>query len=444
VKRRGLLRVVPLLSALACGSSSSATAPDASAAAPDASAGVDSGGTTADGSSHADSGTAVPEAGADATVADASGGDTGTDAAVAAAGFPQVARLSDAGEMTSFQLVSIIPSGYSYATEVNAFGDYVVTSAWLATVVGEYGAATSGTSAHVSGPAITGTAVTEADLVTYIQQAIAGTAYAPDGHNLYMVYLPPGVTVTGTTYCGVHHALGTLGDARAFIRACPPRDGVTQVQSITATAGHELVEALTDTMGGFVLNDSVLHPPALTPWAYKENTSGSPHSEVGDLCGGTRFTAGTYNVPRIWSNVAAAAGGDPCKPAVTPPYYNVRTADAWVMASAGATVDVPLTGWATGSTTDWELSVAEVANSAGTAAATTPTLAGVASVTLDGGAHPTMKDGGKGKLTVTVPASAPSGTWYVYEIDSSHLDAAGAITPDPDLNHYWMVGVYVP
>jgi hypothetical protein len=437
------IAVVALLPAAACSSSGSKSSSSPADAGSDVTSPGDGGG----GGEAGEAGEAGPPGG---------DGGVGYDGSIAAAGFPQVPHNQpDAGIFSALRLVTIVPSNYGTAadeTELDSWGDYVVTSSWLSTVVAQYGAPTSGTSGHLSGPAITDATYTEALAVAYVDGVLAtdgGAAYAPDGHTVYALYLPPTTTVSDP-YCAIHYKLGPTGDAVALIQTCTD-PGVTTLQSAMLAAGHELVEALTDTPGGagYTLDADTLQPPALTPWAFFENTNGTPHSELGDLCAKTRWTENGFVFTRIWSNEAAAAGGDPCAPAVPQPYYNVKTTQSWALAAAGQTVTIPLTGWTTGgTTTDWALEVSEVANSTqsttSTATLTTPTLTSATSATYAGKTYPTLNAGKTASLAVAVPSTAAHGAWAALELRSEHFDATGQALLDPDVFHAWFVGVYVP
>ena len=75
---------------------------------------------------------------------------------------------------------------------------------------------------------------------------------------------------------------------------------------------------------------------------------------MADLCDETTVQGG-YGLPTIWSNSAAAKGGDPCVPAIGLPYISVDPSPRHVTipARAGASVDVTLTGWSTALVGDW-------------------------------------------------------------------------------------------
>ncbi|CAN5903841.1 hypothetical protein BH11MYX4_BH11MYX4_33010 [soil metagenome] len=93
--------------------------------------------------------------------------------------------------------------------------------------------------------------------------------------------------------------------------------GSGTLDAITKATSHELVEAVTDpfyyTKPAYASAD-----PDHAAWTL------ATVGEVGDMCelepqDGVRL--GSFLVQRSWSNAAAAAGHDPCVPAVAGPYF---------------------------------------------------------------------------------------------------------------------------
>src|SRR5205823_1969425 len=64
---------------------------------------------------------------------------------------------------------------------------------------------------------------------------------------------------------------------------------------------------------------------------------------------------GRFTYQRVWSNRAAAVGGDPCVPAIAATYMNVWIAYGWYPVKPGATVSIDVTGWATADVRAWEI-----------------------------------------------------------------------------------------
>jgi hypothetical protein len=333
------------------------------------------------------------------------------------------------GRLTPLRLVSIVTAGDPLHDALLAFGDALVASHWLTSVAAAYGLAPTGTSVHVDGPSLDGN-VTEDDIRSYVQQTAGSQLAHP--HAVYLLYLPPGATVVvgGVANCGcnalgaAHTALDDQGNALAYVQRCSLSDN----DSVTRLASHEVAEAMTDTGKGFRLEQP--SPPwSGTPWASVQPGS----AEVGDLCSGTFVTEGSWTYQRIWSNRAAAAGGDPCVPSLPTPYFSTSAAAGWVPVAGGATVTIPVTGWSTGPRDDWYVYplVSYPPSSALSVRITTATQQ-----TLDGVVYTSINNGGTATLSVTASPGAPSGTWSVVRLVSRSAEHV-------DGTHFWPVGIYV-
>jgi hypothetical protein len=277
-------------------------------------------------------------------------------------GFPMLARASSGGLLSPMRLVVIVPSGDSMMSTLFAFADAAVTSKWFSAVTQEYGVAPPlPTAAHLTGAAFpSGTApLADADVATYIQDTLAATANAPnpDGHTLYLVYLPGGVDLANNVKCagpgpsGYHHKYGTAGDGFAVIQQC--QGGFeTGIEQLTIVGSHEIAEAATDSGLGWRMAIPASTVPVWMsdPWLEYED---SRITEDGDLCIDTRILEGDFYYQRAFSNAAAAAGGDPCLPPLGIPYYGATTAKPWYSAIAGSTLEVLISGWSTAPASDW-------------------------------------------------------------------------------------------
>jgi hypothetical protein len=149
------------------------------------------------------------------------------------------------------------------------------------------------------------------------QEITAGTLPAPDANTIYAIFYPSSTTITlqGATSCqtfGGYHNDGIAADGTPLIYAVLPRCSA-QIESLTAAASHEFIEASTDPQ------------PSVAP-AYPQVDNDDfvweallGGGEVCDLCAQFQSSffqpAGFgYLVQRCWSNSAAAAGQDPCAP----------------------------------------------------------------------------------------------------------------------------------
>jgi hypothetical protein len=344
--------------------------------------------------------------------------------------FPSVPDTGT-GHLTKLRLVSIVTAGDPLRDALFAFGDALVKSAWLASFASEYGLDPTGTSLHVDGPALGGN-VTLDDMRAYVVANVASTA-RPDGQTLYMLYLPPEATLQmgDTLNCGcaaqggAHASLEGAGDAIAYVQRCSASDD----DSVTRTASHEVAEAMTDTGSGYRIESS---SPA---WSASVWASAQPGTiEIGDLCSGTFVTEGQWTYQRIWSNAAAAAGGDPCVPALPTPWFDTSLDEGWVPVAAGATVSVSFTAWSTGPREDWYVypTIAYPPSSAFSVRLGTDEQQ-----SLDGVVYTAVNDGAQGTLTVSVAPGTPSGSYAVVHIVSRSADHV-------DGTHFWPVGFRVP
>ena len=217
----------------------------------------------------------------------------------------------------------------------------------------------------------------------------------------------------------------------AITARCATPPGQTALDVYGATMSHELVETATDPR---------LDAPAFAQTddahaAFQVGTWG----EVCDLCEyAPRTEFRPVGVPalaqRCWSNVAAAAGRDPCVPAVSQPYFNAApvATDPVQMRWAGyafqatgvhipvgqtRTIEVEL--WSDAPTADWTVTAIDYAS------------------TFDGGA-PTLRlaldratgnNGTKLALSITVLRADPTYGGEVFVLES--------IGSDGVMRSYW-------
>ena len=345
------------------------------------------------------------------------------------------------GELTTLRLVTVVTAGDPLHDALHAFGDALVGSNWLAAVGRDYGLAPRGTSLHVDGPTLD-VDVSTRDMAAYVRGALDAAPPPaspdldphPDGRTLYLLYLPEGVEVAlgGQRNCGcnlqggAHTTFDGHGDALAYVQRC----SLTDDSSVTRVASHEVAEAMTDTGAGGYYVDQRSPPWSGSAWAYLQ----AGHSEVGDLCSGTFFTEAGWTYQRIWSASAAAAGGDPCVPALSTPWFDTSSDVSWADVAPGASVAVPMTGWSTGPRADWYMYALVESEPPGvfTAAVTTAN-----EQQLDGVAYASINDGDAATLTVMASASARSGAIGMVHVVSRSADHV-------DGTHTWPVGVRVP
>jgi len=156
-------------------------------------------------------------------------------------------------------------------------------------------------------------------------------APTPDGTQIYAVFFPTQTTLQqadGSLFCdagGAYHDSQSTSFAYAITPHCSP-----SFDEFALSATHELIEASTDPY------------PLVTPaWAGADPAHVADRGEVGDLCdyggkigGGGGISMFGTTVERVFSNVRAAAGHDPCIPDLGVPYFGaapVVTDDLQVM-----------------------------------------------------------------------------------------------------------------
>jgi hypothetical protein len=351
--------------------------------------------------------------------------------------FPQV-RTLDGAVLAPLRLITIVPGNDSAdLSAFVAFSEAVGGSSWWRAIAHEYHLGSAVSAAGVIGPAITAD-VTDHDVFTYITGVVSGEpSLDRDGHTLYLLYLPPDVHVvrdgtpnTGCTLFGAYHArYGILGDNLAVVQRCFTDN---PVENMTVAASHEIAEAATDPDGhGYRLPAVATSKPwTESIWNAFDLIGGA---EVGDLCEGAYWVDNSGGAPevyqRIWSNHAAAGGGDPCVPALGEPYYSTAIEQDWYPVQPGATISIPVTGWATGDIASWPL----VVRAQGTVDGFTATLA-----------SPQLGPAQVDEIQASAPATAVSGDYAVLSVVSQRPPPSFDGRQLTDGAHRNLVGVYVP
>ena len=137
----------------------------------------------------------------------------------------------------------------------------------------------------------------------------AGSLGPLTANDLYMVYFPPGVSITmddGSQSCiafcayhftFVHHGQNVYyGVVPDFGDACASGcGGGAQLDNTTSASSHELVEAITDAAVGL----ATTYGP---PLGWYDELNG----EIGDICVGKDATVAGFRVQTEWSNASRA------------------------------------------------------------------------------------------------------------------------------------------
>jgi hypothetical protein len=303
------------------------------------------------------------------------------------------------------KLVTVTYAGFPYESEVETFGDFVVTSSWLATVGADYGVG-QGTHTHVTLPESPPATVGDGDIQAMLRQKLAdgvlpGGLRSADGGYIYLVFYPPGTSLSSSK-C-VSDATGNFVDhdwhlavddgSGRFVYVVVGTCNGQSLHHLTLQASHELIEAATDPL-------PVTQPTYRLPESSGWSALGGENGDLCEVGAQNSVTEGGFTLQRIWSNRQAAAGQVPCVPA--PPgeeFAVVRPVpDSIYEAPAGTSLQVTLEGWATGPVTAWQ------------ANAVSATLQGSGSFVLGASASPF--DAGVSEttlLSVEVPAGTPSG-----------------------------------
>jgi hypothetical protein len=445
--RFGTAALIPFtLAALASGCGGSSTSGQDAGTGGDAAALDGSNAASGDGSGAGD-------AGMDGSALDATGPDGATemdalaqpDAVFIPAAHPAFPQLPQGtnGVLTTPTIVTIVASNDTLAMDLFTFSDQLIAGTWWPAVATEYGIGRPAHSVHLTGPAITAN-ISGSQMERYIRQAITGHAnMQPNGSMIYMLYLPDGINAvednTGMPnngcqfYGGYHQQLGNDSDNWAYGQRCDMHGSARdQLDTLTVTGSHEIIESATDPVDGFYLPITSTSAPWLDS-VWSQYYGGVV--EAGDLCGSTGIRIGTYEYQRSWSNRAAAEGGDPCVPTINEPYFAASAPQDWYAMAPGQTINVTITGWATAPMPDYAI----VANiDTGYDGFNVTLTSSTSTLSMSGNIIPLTNNGRTSRLTVTAPAHAERDVYYVIlELDTYTLG------PSSDYMHFWPVGFYV-
>ena len=222
--------------------------------------------------------------------------------------------------------------GVQFTSHTESFWKDITTSAYMS-VFDEYATPTQtigqgsfGGAVTATGVSTTGT-VTDAQVQTEIDKLIsAGKLPAnTDGNQLYMVYFPPGLTITGpqgsgtscVDFCAYHGTYNSSSGSETYYGVVPDLGGScaggcggsAQQDNVTSVSSHEFSEAITDAEVGLAVNATG------APLAWYDQTYG----EIGDICNASQDTVDGYTVQLEWSNqqglcVSSGTGTPPPPP----------------------------------------------------------------------------------------------------------------------------------
>lgn len=224
-------------------------------------------------------------------------------------------------------LVSVTWNGDPYQPLLDDFVTRIAASDYFVEMP-QYGVLSVSTAppAHVSDPAPT--MITTSALEAWLVSRFDGTHPEfplPTPDTQYLLFTPPGTTIFDSAeqscidYAAYHYyVIATNGQhvVYSLLPRCPGYGTLSDLDSLTEAASHEMVEAATDPDDGdsseYAWSDT--NAPG---GAWDDYSAGG---EVGDLCqfGDRVDNIGPempYIVQRYWSNARVAAGHDPCVPA---------------------------------------------------------------------------------------------------------------------------------
>jgi hypothetical protein len=266
------------------------------------------------------------------------GGGGGSGGGTYPAPHPSTPRVVSAGGpvIKSPKLVEITFQGDPLQADIDNFmSDLGNATVYWAGTTAEYGvgplSAITGVTLSEAAP----TTIADADLQLWLAREIAAkTVPAPDENTIYVIYYPQGTVVTMgsgadlgslcTDFQGYHDNLATSAGtlvAYGVVGRCPSAaPNVAEIDQVTAEASHEIIEAATDPY-------PTSNPAFIELDMEDQGWELVAGPEIGDMCAANPdaffVPPGMTNlVQRVWSNVAAAAGHDPCVPFGTSPYFN--------------------------------------------------------------------------------------------------------------------------
>ncbi len=312
---------------------------------------------------------------------------TGTFATAKHSPLPQMPQNGGQEPLAKVDFVSVSFADTPDDSDIAKFGDWLVTSSYWTTIGKDYGVG-PGTHQHVRISDSTPDSVIDSEFAQFVDSKIAGGQLPQVSQGVYAFFLSGATTVTNEAGAGGWHNRSPQGHDYAVVLPGCSSDPSAILEQYTFVASHELIEAATD-------------PSPISGYDF-----GFGEGEVGDVCD-VVTTAGGYTVPTIWSNSAAAKGGDPCVPAQSLPYISVDPSMAKVSLpqTKDSSVDVTLTGWSTEQVGDWLLQVTVNGSQAVTAK-------------LDPKATDLLDNGETVELTIATDGSASPGDTAIVEITS--------------------------
>jgi hypothetical protein len=362
---------------------------------------------------------------------DASTGDAGSDDAAAppfqTAPHPSYARALVPNQggpvLPHVRLVTVSFAGFEHEADVQAFGSWLPTSDWFTTAGAEYGVGPGVDAGHVvlaeSAPATVSLPDVGAFIAARVRNGTLPSSTSIESDYLYVLYYPSTTAVhiaasdAGCAAAGGFHASYAQAGLYFVFAAIPdncwsiaPGLGLDSLEFLEMDASHEIIEGASDPYTVATDGTSVVAGPS----AWRMNDQTNPWwafgGEIGDACTSHCVKDSGFTVQRIWSNRAAAQGGEPCLPVVQPDFGVSPMSDAPVSVAAGSSASVPLVGWSSTDISPWKVK-----------ATSGPFVTGNFEPTVS--AQPSLfGNATAGTLTLTVPPGTPSGSRGIVFIES--------------------------
>lgn len=370
------------------------------------------------------------------------------------------------------KIVTVTFAGDPFTSQLVAFGTTATSKTnWWPTVMSEYcqgdggpcvgdgpagiavqidASAPSGISDNALGPEDAGGEDAGVDIQTYLQGLMAsGAIPLPDSNTIYAVYFPGslqfGLTGDACQQFEGYHSEG-IYNGQTYTYAINV-ECLGTLDDVTVTAAHEFAETASDGLsadlpdGGFT-SGYTLNFYDLNAWPWLDDLD----SEIADMCddylglGQDHWTEGSYVYQRIWSQKAAAANENPCRPVPAGEvYFNAAPTQSFFELNVGETTTIEVDGFSDGPHTDWTVLPEDWTDPTGQTTYTNLAFAGPA---VDAGGLPatTANNGSKLQLSITLtqdPTNTANGAaqiilWsYAGSTDISKATAG----------HYWPIDV---
>jgi hypothetical protein len=367
------------------------------------------------------------------------------------------------------RIIAFVPAGYPHEAELRDWPQAIVASRWLAQVEHAYRVPTSpapigrGFIVHdipvLPDHDVNTTSVF--NLWVAAKFALLGIPTRPNFQTIVILFdrcTPP--QSLDNFGCTSHHPLfDAAGDSYALSLGNPTGTTDAQRDALTATASHELAEAITDPSKGWRLTAIDKDHP----WAFASapNANDPEHGlistrdaspfvededlgtiESADEASGARwhedFTPSgfanpvRYSYVRVFANAANDHGDDPAVPPSPDPYFNVSTASDWYILHLGGTKQITITGWSTRKIPAWTVTAKVSTWEHLKPHGFIPALP--SPCRLDGKTSAKIANRDTFTQKIATTSNAAAGAWCLVKLTSEGTD------PNGDVSHPWFVG----